>query len=316
MSAFEDDAKLFNQKLDEYKSLLHSNASGSEIFNKRKEMDVLVRKLQEDTGLVDRPLIVGKEIRGRNYRKESPLDKSVGRNASSPYKEPSKAWQTKEGIYSPDYPQGERSKTPRAKIDTSLRTTQMDFPLEKTEQEEEIKARTKSNATEKKLNTAEEKALRLAQSKQMVTVKSTAKGQDIIDNFLMGNGKYNKKVAAAIKTPEDARKVFAEVERRKREPSESESVALEKKVNKAIEEAGGIRQYRALQKASKRLRRKKAILKLQRIKRAGRKEISIPWLNEGRALNVRKANKPGTSPIGSIGYHIFYPVHRKKKARW
>jgi hypothetical protein len=46
-------------------------------------------------------------------------------------------------------------------------------------------------------------------------------------------------------------------------------------------------------------------------------EFSDKELREPKEPKERKEKKePPIDIIGSIGYHIFYPVHRKKKARW
>jgi hypothetical protein len=189
--------------------------------------------------------------------------------------------------------------------------------------EEFVKGERERSKAETKKLTESVVGIQKSQKEQIKEEAKEAKRQAVLDTFLMGKGTYNKSIANAIQTADESRRIFAEVDRRKREKEQAVALqeqAKEQKIQQkhqaAVELAGGERQLSQAQKEMQKYAKEK--FKYLRHKR--KQDIERWKVRERPAVvrwaTTRKKGKLGTSRVGNVIHSILYPVKPRKKRRW
>jgi hypothetical protein len=189
--------------------------------------------------------------------------------------------------------------------------------------EEFVKGERERSKAETKKLTESVVGIQKSQKEQTKEEAKEAKRQAVLDTFLMGKGTYNKSIANAIQTADESRRIFAEVDRRKREKEQAVALqeqAKEQKIQQkhqaAVELAGGERQLSQAQKEMQKYAKEK--FKYLRHKR--KQDIERWKVRERPAVvrwaTTRKKGKLGTSRVGNVIHSILYPVKPRKKRRW
>jgi hypothetical protein len=176
------------------------------------------------------------------------------------------------------------------------------YPKEKAAEEERIKGVLKAREEEARRAKSEERQLVVATKKTAAEEAKEAKRQSAIDRYLMGHGSYTKSIANAIKSPDEAKRVFDEQKRR------NDEKALKKKetAQARIEKMGGAKFVKAKEKHVK--------FKHKRLIRKWKKEDEFS--PQVTYLVTKRKGKRGTSPIGNVFHKALYPIKHRKKGRW
>lgn len=186
-------------------------------------------------------------------------------------------------------------------IETNMLITNTQYPASK-EVAEARRALEQENAKKTQFVMTERKLGRAEQAQLVREQKKTESARRLIDNYLMGKGSYTKTLASAIKDPEDAKRVFAERDRRNQEAAERKRLAAQARINKM----GGIKYVTAKGKHLKHVHKRK-------IRQWKKEDEFSPQVTY---LVTKKKGKRGTSPIGNVLHKMMYPVHPKKRGRW
>jgi hypothetical protein len=307
------------------------------------------RKIREGKGWVTRKLNLNKEwIKERQdnrYKRKPLLDSDLTKQELST----SKAWRTgytedyeeylknnpdvkrAEPLFSPDYPQAKGilsgmklktlaypTKEKVAEMSEKEQIANAEAELRNKKAEQVVKdERERAKAEAKKLEEAQ-KGLVTSQKEQSKEQAKEIKRQSIIDDFVMGRGKYNKTVASAIRTSDEAQRVFAERARREVETPKAlrEQAKAEEDRRRGIILAGSEREYNKSLKEEEKYAKKK--FKYLRHKR--KKDIERWAVRERPEVvkwaTTRRKGKLGTSRVGGVIHSILYPIKPRKKRRW